>query len=388
MNDSIPLFEKGENYKPYYYELIFNGESLDIEQAYITEEPINYVWIVDREIYFQTIQYPIKSLVQNFQNIQFPFPFALNTDFEGFSASTFSIAKTAEERLSIFFNFHLNTNDWNYTWSARAHIDTFYVFINDSEFEFSSTGIHYLHPRNDIFQIPIYSVNVSFENDCEMLVSNLIDKCIRIFYNSHKRVLEKYQSSLTNFLLAERFNFPSEVKIACEQYLLYFAEFLKDVGIEVKTRITEEDESVILAVEPKNKEEALENISQLLKLYLQLPISPIVSSYQPASELSFPAQKLQAQVLQLQSQLTLANAERQYKDATIQQQSHLIAQQAQTIQSQQITAQILVDSLQKKEEDEEELVGKIIRVKDYEAGPLAIGLPELLRKLKEIFGSQ
>ena len=73
---------------------------------------------------------------------------------------------TAEEKISIFFNFHLNTSDWKYTWSAREHIDTFYEFINDGEIEFLSTGIDYLIPRNDTFQISIYSVNTSYENDC------------------------------------------------------------------------------------------------------------------------------------------------------------------------------------------------------------------------------
>jgi hypothetical protein len=39
--------------------------------------------------------------------------------------------------------------------------------------------------------------------------------------------------------VAIQFEFPGPLKVACEQYLLYFAQFLRDLGVEVEAKIEE-----------------------------------------------------------------------------------------------------------------------------------------------------
>ena len=90
MSDSIPIFEEGKEFKPYHYELVFNGKVVDTESGYITHKPVEYVWIYDQELYAQMLTYPIKSLVQNLRNIEFRFEFHLDTKFEEFCANTFA----------------------------------------------------------------------------------------------------------------------------------------------------------------------------------------------------------------------------------------------------------------------------------------------------------
>src|SRR5215213_4701390 len=46
------------------------------------------------------------------------------------------------------------------------------------------------------------------------------------------------------------FNFPEAVKIPCEQYLLYFATFLKDLGINAASNLQEEAGKVLFSVTP------------------------------------------------------------------------------------------------------------------------------------------
>lgn len=390
MNDSIPLFQAGKEIEYKTFELILNNKVINSSKAHLDLDIDGYHLIIfDPQTYREISDYSVESLFSIVKVIHCIFLFDLDIALNTFSIHGFYVSKISDYFFHISFLLGIDVANWANIWSPKEQFENFLSHINSNELEFKTGtkdfSIDYFETNN--IDYLSYTLFVEYELHHGTTLDFILNKFTAIFSDANKAIKEK-QSYLNTESLIERFHFPLEVKTACEQYLLYFAEFLKDVGIEVKSSIAEEDENIILAVEPKNKEEALGNISQLLKLYLQLPNSPVVTSYQSASYLSFPAQKLQAQVLHLQSQLTLANAERQYLNATIQQKDTLISQQAQTIQSQQFTTQVLVDSLQKKKEDEEELVGKIIRVKDYEAGPLAIGLPELLRKLKEIFGSQ
>ncbi|ESA36876.1 hypothetical protein N836_04775 [Leptolyngbya sp. Heron Island J] len=395
MSDLQPLFSVTFPTGGYNPEISINGQTLDKEKASFDIEfeqgNPNYAHIAinDRKIYGDIVNHPIYRILLGIRSLTFNSPPGLNFEFESFRFYRFSLMPhKARGKFKLKFEFHLDMLEHNSIFlSAREFLNKFTILIGDNAFISKHLQNIDLDSDEDALKEAIYTVTTKWRNDSEKPLRYIVDSYLEIFKRAYKLILEEQKSSLNHDSLTEKFNFPPEVKTACEQYLLYFSEFLKDIGIEVTASITEEVENVILAVEPKNKEEALENISQLLQLYLQLPTSSVVNSYQPASELSFPAQKLQAQVLQLQSQLALANAEKQYLNATIQQQSNLIAQQAQTIQSQQFTAQVLVDSLQKQEDDEEELVGKIIRIKDYEAGPVSIGLPELLRRLKALFGS-
>jgi hypothetical protein len=46
------------------------------------------------------------------------------------------------------------------------------------------------------------------------------------------------------------FEFPAPIKSACEQYLLYFAQFLRDLGIEAEAELKEEAGRVLFSVTP------------------------------------------------------------------------------------------------------------------------------------------
>ena len=183
------------------------------------------------------------------------------------------------------------------------------------------------------------------------------------------------QGDLSTFI--QRFEFPEAVKTSCEQYLLYFTDFLKDVGIEASASLTEEAGSVLFSVTPADRDEALENIRTALALYLQLPNGSSANSSQ-LMEANIAAQRLSAQVQFLKSQIILANA-------TTQQQSFLIDQQNQFIQSQQFSTQVLLDSAQDETNDKEALVRDVVSVKDWGWGPFTVEFPELIRRMKEYF---
>lgn len=156
------------------------------------------------------------------------------------------------------------------------------------------------------------------------------------------------------------FNFPEKLKIPCEQYLLYFAVFLRDlVGIDATSNLREEAGKVLFSVTPNDDIEALDKIREALAVYLNLPSSPIVYDD------SFAAMRLQQQIENLQHsqrmaereirsadrELRLAQTVIELQDKIIYQKDTIIEQQNKVIEK--ITSKsIMVDSLENKGEFE------------------------------------
>jgi CheY-like chemotaxis protein len=180
----------------------------------------------------------------------------------------------------------------------------------------------------------------------------------------------KRRSDSTEDAVAVHFDFPEAVKVPCQQYLLYFVEFLKDIGIEATANLQDDAGHVLFSVIPKDKDEALDNIWEALQIYLRLPMSRGVATV--STETSIEVQRLSAELGMFQSRLMLAGATIQQQNATIQ-----------NLQQQVSSGQILIQSLQ---QDEGEPLGtELVKVKPWapEWLPIEVDLPSLIRILKE-----
>lgn len=130
--------------------------------------------------------------------------------------------------------------------------------------------------------------------------------------------------------------FPTEVRTPCEQYLLYFIQFLQDLGIEATPELKHEAGQVLFTVTPKDKEAALDKIRVALSVYLRLPTSPISNNV--SNEIAI--NRLESAILRLQSDLRLSAAELQARNATIEAQQLTI-----NIQKALLGGEIMIDSL-------------------------------------------
>ena len=159
--------------------------------------------------------------------------------------------------------------------------------------------------------------------------------------------------------ITSTFNFPEEMKVACEQYLLYFAQFLQDLGINATSNLKEEAGKVLFSVTPTDDVEALDKIHEALAVYLNLPTSPI------EYDESFAAMRLQQQVENLQhsqrmavreirtseKELRLAQTVIEHQDKVIFQKDSIIGQKDKIIEK--ISSKsIMTDSLEKNDEFE------------------------------------
>lgn len=112
------------------------------------------------------------------------------------------------------------------------------------------------------------------------------------------------------------FDFPKELKIPCEQYLLYFAQFLQDLGINATSNLKEEAGKVLFSVTPTDDVEALDKIREALAIYLSLSSNPISHSTGDRT-IDMVLSGARANAKHLESQLELAVAKLQFKEATL-----------------------------------------------------------------------
>lgn len=176
-------------------------------------------------------------------------------------------------------------------------------------------------------------------------------------------------------------DFPREVRTYCEQYLLYFIQFLQDLGIEATPELRHEAGQVLFTVTPTNQQEALEKIWAALKVYLYLPSNPVSSSV--SNEIA--VKRLEYAVTGLQRELRLAEAELQAKNATIEAQQLTI-----NVQKGLLSGEIVINSqrgaTQKTTgEDREEIFNGVAALTVLKKSGVEINLAKIFRWLKEKF---
>ena len=88
--------------------------------------------------------------------------------------------------------------------------------------------------------------------------------CARTLAEITESVGASLRMQIADDSVALQFEFPDEVRVSCEQYLLYFAQFLKDLGVGADTAITSEAGHVLFTVTPTNEKEALDRIRDAL----------------------------------------------------------------------------------------------------------------------------
>ena len=287
-----------------------------------------------------------------------------------------TIYKYSDDNLGVSFSFAFDTEGWKGDWS----IEEFATELNDA---LSSKWANEAVIHGNLS--PVDGFNVTFPlKDPNTAIGKKVSESARAM----SEILEIAKASLIEKVntgtIVVHFNFPSEVKVACEQYLLYFVQFLEDLGVEATAELQHQAGQVLFSVTPADKDEALDNIRAALDTYLRLAASPVNTASVLSTEIE--VQRLSANIQHLQGQLTLAHAVLQAKDAAIQLQQTTIAQQRQML-----TGEIVLESMKDvtpKPKDSEEVLGGLAEITKYEGKGFNLNLPEVFRRLRQMFGDK
>lgn len=184
--------------------------------------------------------------------------------------------------------------------------------------------------------------------------------------------------------LVQYFDFPEETRAACEQYLSYFSQFLRDLGIDSHIEIKEEAKKVLFSCRPSDGASALEAVRDALAVYLQLPAiadaeRPTVGSNEIA------VIQLESNIQHLKSQLGLAQVAIRLQEATIGAQAHTIGAQALTLQTLEAAGHQVPRKLPATDAESEPLIGSAISVNKVTKFGITADLPQIVRSLKRRF---
>jgi len=265
-----------------------------------------------------------------------------------------------------------------YAGALRSAADETVEYISNDFFW--TIGSPY-HDDEDHHPYPFLSVGFALKwESSNGVIEEQISRCseqVRALCAKAKRsLLHDRKDALVTF-----FDFPEQLRSACEQYLIYFVQFLDDLGIRADSELKQHAGSVLFSVVPKDGPSALADVKNALEIYLQLPDN--LEFREAASQLSDVAvAQLQANVFFLRSQLELARAVVQAKDATIQSLNFTVFQQQQLL-----TASVAGLPTTPRPHDEEPLLGNSVYVTKYEGKGFGIDLPRILRRLKRVVAS-
>jgi hypothetical protein len=158
-------------------------------------------------------------------------------------------------------------------------------------------------------------------------------------------IIKYHEKAISTLLLKSNgntftkiFNFPDEYENICSQYLMWFGEFLKNLGIKANVRTEPNNGQTALIVSPNESDELLIKIEQLFYQYIQLPyveLLPPQNELTPNEMHAYQSALMQVQHLNTQIQL---------KDSIIASyQATNTSLQAQL--QQQVNQPLLIDSL-------------------------------------------
>ena len=225
--------------------------------------------------------------------------------------------------------------------------------------------------------LSLYNIIIKNLQDTDV-PNNYIDPISKILEPLINEIMEELYNKFQLDIYSTFFNFPLELKVSCTQYLVYFVQFLIDLGIEVQTEIKDTPQGTFFSVIPQNKSEAISNIKQLLNDFMNAPSSAQFDiEMSPHQDIA--AIQWQANILHLKSQISFANTQIQMKNAIIQMKEA-------TINSLNLSNYLLSEKITTSpKKDEEQIIDGILSVTSVEKFGGKINLAELFRLLKRKF---
>jgi|GEM_PF-1628935 len=297
------------------------------------------------------------------------------------------IIRTSSPYKSIFevsFIFEPDLSNWSRRYTFSEYLEEFLNLINTNK----QLGIKLTAYKNErLFTSSLEGI-ASFEI-IDSPFEPSINKLLVGLAEAHRQVESKLLSLKQDNSIVLTFDFPDEVKAPCEQYLIYFSQFLRDLGVKATSDLSHEAGQVLFTVTPENPEQALDKIRTALEVYLQLPASPIDAYPDASTEIEL--QRHIANIQHFKGQLSLVKAELraaesaiELKDTTIQLLQLTVDQQKRLL-SGDISSSVKDVTPRRKVTDKEDLIEGIVSLKTYDAKVADVNIAEIWRRLKKLF---
>lgn len=340
--------------------LVINGRPITKSYASKIREKI-YASVQDEEAVNEILSHTFAELSNHFVTVVIPY------DSDWLKECWYDL-KVDFTPPSLYFELSFDRDAWAHPWSIHDVVKRLKDLVNDRQIP----GFSFDHAEPD--HITSDSGVVCHVADEGAAVGDALGTWLRLLDEVAEQAIAELTAGAAKNTLVTLFEFPGDVATACEQYLLYFVQFLKDLGIEANASIKHEARSVLFSVTPTDGAEALDNVRQALHIYLNLPGTPNVDGAS-GNYPDIAVQQLQANILHLKSQLTLSAALAQLQRAQIE------ALQLSNYQFKQLLADRGWTGQTDKESGEPILDG-LAEIKPVDFHGVTVNLPEIFRRLK------
>ena len=249
-------------------------------------------------------------------------------------------------------------------WKEDVHVNRFGpLFVEQfKENKFGNASFELADERND--GVGYMTVNQSVLKG--LLLGDVINRCNQRISKTISDTLK----SIQEHWFSESFDFPDEYKHIFAKYLTFFGQFLEDIGIKGQVSVATLDKGVVLTFDPKDKNEAIENIQMALSTYLALPnnVDVIKPNQDAMSQVKY--QQLLATIDHLQGSLRLANALVDIKEL-----------ENKILKDKQINSATISQALTISNTDKKWEVVEGVTVSKYKGKFFEIDIPKLVKRL-------
>jgi len=325
-----------------------------------------YKYELDVNSNFRKVKdYKLSKLFETFSEISFD---VLNDSFHGVHGLSLSLILEPDDARNMisFFKFSYNPVIIDLD---STHIKQYFKVLNKIW--------NNLNPSNPIYNYEssknylAFDLGLQHNNNFtpQEYFKNLGSNILRI----HLKVKSILKTNTKNIFFTSKFNFPREIKTACEQYLTYFSQFLRDMGIESNTEIKSNAHEVLFTVKPEDPNQALEQVYEALKVYLSLPDYPDIQNDFNLPN-NYAVIELKRKVNDLKGNLMLA------KQMMLLQQNNI-----DQLQEKNYKLANKIISIGAKAPYETKILWDTVTIKEYENSVVKIDVPKILKGLKRAF---
>jgi hypothetical protein len=351
--------------------LLIDGKPL--ENATVTQDR-------DGRIYISTDDYEISNQLTSYTLLELPSLEGLSVPYQPDGSELITrVFVNAKDRVPrpTSFDISFEASPDLAIWNRVYGFVEYWHALQHSIESLNNPDIRFSRYDRDLDYVCEFTIEFPFSTPA-LPIATEISRRSELLRKLHEQVESSLIPLASSKSVAVTFDLPEEVRVPCEQYLLYFVEFLRDLGVNATSELKHQAGKALFTVTPTDTQEALGKIRTALEIYLTLPSSPIRDI--PADS-GVEIQKLVANLHYLKSQLALSQATLEAKNATIQAQQLTIEVQR-AAPGDVVRESVIEITPAASKIEKEDLLGGTLSITKYQGKGFEINLPEIIRRLK------
>lgn len=318
--------------------------------------------------YIENIPYHVMKVICDFYPYDFPDGINLNGDYKANNPRILDWIDITKHNnvTTLIIPVGIELIKWSQPFTVLDFIDVYKEnlkpYNHDLDIESAEDGWAYLQVKH--ITNPVKAINETYQ-----LVRLQIEKI-------YEQSIVQLNKKIKDKILIKIFEFPEEYRTICSQYLIWFGEFLENLGIHALVSTENEETKTKLIISSEGSQDVRDEIEKLFYSYLSLPYSEYLpeKTRDISLEHKFFISHLNSQIDNFKTQIDMKNAIIEMKNTHIQNLQNTV-----DMQNKQF---LLLDCIS--DDDSLSLFNGVLVIKDIEWGPFKISAKKLLTSINDI----